>query len=163
MRDVNQLLTNEEFLANVSKTDTCWLWIGELNSKGYGRYKRKYFAHRAAFYLVHKRLPKDKMICHRCDNRACVRPDHLFEGNASDNARDAYYKGRLNITTISKGTQFKSGNTLNIIGPIPESTVIEIRRLYSEGINQTIIAKQYGFKRNIIWKIVNNKSYTHLL
>jgi hypothetical protein len=103
------------------------------------------------------------MICHRCDNRACVRPDHLFEGNASDNARDAYYKGKLNITNISKDTQFKSGNRVNNIGPIDSCTVIEIRKLYSEGITQVNLAKQYEFTRNVIWKIVNNKSYTHLL
>jgi hypothetical protein len=163
MRDVNQLLTNVEFLTNIVKTHTCWLWIGELNTKGYGRYKRKYFAHRVSFYLVHKRLSKDKMICHRCNNPSCVRPDHLFEGNASDNARDAYYKGKLNITNISKDTQFKSGNRVNNIGPIDSCTVIEIRKLYSEGITQVNLAKQYGFTRNVIWKIVNNKSYTHLL
>ena len=149
---------SERFWENVDKTNLCWVWKGYIDATGYGRFEG-HRAHRISFFITHNRLNKTKMICHRCDNRACVRPDHLFEGNASDNARDAYYKGKLNITNISKDTQFKSGNRVNNIGPIDSCTVIEIRKLYSEGITQVNLAKQYGFTRNVIWKIVNNKSY----
>jgi hypothetical protein len=94
----------ERFWSKVIKTDTCWLWPGK--GKGYGWFG-DHRAHRVAFFLTHKRLPKDKLICHRCDNPRCVRPDHLFEGTYQDNAKDAYHKGKLKIMEYSKGTQFK--------------------------------------------------------
>lgn len=102
----------EKFWNNIQKTDLCWIWTGEKNAAGYGKLRvaGKYTpAHRFMMTIIlkFKPIPKDMLVCHRCDNPSCVRPDHLFLGTSSDNAKDAYHKGKLKILEISKGTQFK--------------------------------------------------------
>ncbi len=84
----------DRFNAKINKTDFCWLWTGTKDKKGYGHFDGNK-AHRVAFFLEYKRINKDLLICHRCDNPSCVRPDHLFEGTYSDNAKDSYAKGRI--------------------------------------------------------------------
>ncbi len=147
--------TDERFWSKVKKTELCWVWTGYL-SDGYGTFEGNR-AHRVAFFLTYKRLTKGLLICHRCDNRACVRPDHLFEGTYSDNSKDAYYKGRLNPPT---NNQFKKDNKIRVCGPILMCDVVEIRRLFNEGMRQVDIAKLFNQKRNTIWKIVRGKSYS---
>lgn len=74
----------EIFWAGVEKTETCWVWAGELHESGYGRVRwmgKRMQAHRVAWALSHGgELPADKRIGQICGNRACVQPDHLFDG-----------------------------------------------------------------------------------
>ncbi len=81
-----------------TKTNTCWLWSGRI-VRGYGvvwdpvKYK-EVRAHRAAWELVNGPIPKDMCICHKCDIRNCVNPDHLFLGTQNDNIQDKVSKNR---------------------------------------------------------------------
>lgn len=87
----------ERFEAKVQKTDGCWLWQGGLLPNGYGSFwldGRNRTAHHAAHLLYIGHVPDGLQVCHRCDVRACVRPDHLFLGTAKDNADDRDAKGR---------------------------------------------------------------------
>lgn len=83
----------ERFWARVDKSGCCWVWTGSCNNKGYGRFDGEY-AHRFSWRLLSGPIPDGLNVLHRCDNPPCVRPDHLFLGTVSDNARDMWAKGR---------------------------------------------------------------------
>jgi hypothetical protein len=92
------LVERIEKLSMPEPNSGCWLWLGQLSYLGYGQImlspgQRKTKAHRAAWEAF--RGPIGKLhVLHRCDNRCCVNPDHLFLGTRSDNMLDMYSKGR---------------------------------------------------------------------
>ncbi len=95
--------TINNFLDKIEKTNNCWIWKGQINKAGYGRYQQKY-AHRLSYEYHKGKIPKDKMICHKCNNKLCVNPDHMYLGTAYDNAQDAIKCGVL----LGRNTRKKS-------------------------------------------------------
>jgi hypothetical protein len=75
------------FMKKIEKTDKCWLWKGQVNKAGYGRHCCKY-AHRLSYIYHIGEIPMDKIICHKCNNKLCVNPDHLYAGTPYDNTQD---------------------------------------------------------------------------
>jgi hypothetical protein len=91
--------TLQRFWARVRKGDGCWIFSGGNRGKGYKHLcsggKARVAAHRFSWELAHgQKIPDGMLVCHTCDVRACVRPDHLFLGTHKDNHRDMMQKGR---------------------------------------------------------------------
>jgi hypothetical protein len=89
----------DRFVERVTKNPGrgCWEWTGALDRHGYGIVMRDGSikrTHRYAWELCNGAIPAGMVICHRCDNRKCVRPSHLFIGTQRDNIQDAMRKGR---------------------------------------------------------------------
>jgi hypothetical protein len=89
----------ERFFNKINKTDTCWFWLGALRGKsGYGAIKiegKVVDTHRFSYSLHYGEIPKGMLICHTCDNKTCVNPNHLFLGTFKDNFEDAKTKKRI--------------------------------------------------------------------
>jgi len=87
----------ERFWLSVAKSEGCWEWTGFLLGNGYGQVGIKNTqaqAHRVSWEMHYGPIPQGLYVLHHCDNRKCVRPDHLFLGTIQDNADDMVAKER---------------------------------------------------------------------
>jgi hypothetical protein len=89
---------NFESLYIPEPTSGCFIWTGYVNSWGYGQFNVKgriWKAHRAAYEDAKGPIPEGLLVLHRCDNPACVNPDHLRLGTDVDNAREKATRKRV--------------------------------------------------------------------
>lgn len=91
----------DRFWGRIDKSggpDSCWPWTGPQNGNGYGvvrRDSKNRYTHRLAWELRNgQEIPPGMHACHKCDNRICCNPDHIFIGTAADNIHDCMAKGR---------------------------------------------------------------------
>lgn len=151
--------TPEKFWKKVQRTETCWLWLGDKDRRGYGRVRRREFsartvqAHRYAWFLTHGDWP-DLLVCHRCDIPNCVNPEHLFLGTHQDNMDDMWRKGRGKPGHIWGAKQGQAKLT--------DEKVLRIRALAEQGQTHDDIAAQFGVCRSNVSIIVRRKGWTHV-
>lgn len=134
----------------IDEKSGCWNWQGNLSSHGYGRvsYDGKYIGAHRGSYIVHVgEIPNGLVICHKCDNRACVNPDHLFLGTYSDNMQDASNKKRLPLGEDKVSSKLTNDNVINIR---------KDKRSNSE------IADEYGVFRTTIARIKKRITWCHI-
>lgn len=145
----------ERFWKKVNKTDSCWLWQGKKNWGGYGMIRddsdRTRFAHRLSWEFHFGEIPAGLCVCHKCDVRLCVNPEHLFLGTLAENNQDCKNKGRFN-----KGEKVFTAK-------LTAQKVREIRFKFLHGFaNPTELAEQYGVTRRSIYPILQGKNWKHV-
>lgn len=82
----------------------CWLWQGSKDKLGYGKLNRNgllQYAHRYSYHHNKGPITKDMCVCHSCDVRNCVNPDHLWLGTQAENMYDRFAKGRIRVTPVT--------------------------------------------------------------
>lgn len=109
----------DRFYQKVQKTESCWLWKGALTSRGYGSLGdgagKKISAHRYSYILHRGEIPEGLIVCHTCDVRECVNPDHLWVGTYKDNVNDMFAKNRQGWT--SRRSPFcRRGHEFAVVG-----------------------------------------------
>jgi hypothetical protein len=154
----------ERFWAKVDKSGECWEWTGYLNG-GYGQFKlngKMVKSHRLSYVLHHPLTidlweHREICVCHRCDNRKCVNPAHLFLGSVADNNKDCKEKGRF----IAGGLLLKGEKHGQ--SKLTETQVREIRMKYANGgITQRQLALEYGISQQIISFIISRRNWSHI-
>lgn len=134
----------------------CWEYQGTINSNGYGQLAfagRRISTHRLSWMLFNGPIPDGLFACHRCDNKKCVNPEHLYVGTHQDNMKDAVERRRwpnhlskIQIRKISPGQRE------------------QIKDLYLHfGLGVTFISKIYGTGRTTIYSIINGETHKRFL
>lgn len=144
------------FFKYVEKSDYCWNWIGGLSTLGYSRFVfngKIWVGSRLIWTWTFGEIPEKMKICHKCDNRKCVNPDHLFLGTQKDNIQDMLNKGRW---LFRRGNLKKPGMTVD--------QVEKIRKDIDQGMSRSDICEKYFIKsKATVSNIKNRKSWKHLL
>lgn len=136
----------------------CEIWIGRFSPLGYGQFYfngREEGAHRVSYQLANGigSIPDRKWVCHKCDNRACVRLSHLFLGTPDDDVKDMIRKGRNRYPRGEDAGKSK----------LTEAQVLEIRRDYDPVTNGPAkLALKYGVSATAIISIIRRRSWTHI-
>jgi hypothetical protein len=130
----------------------CWLWIGTLNSDGYGEVNwvvigGRDFVHRISWRLFRGPLANGEQVLHSCDTRCCVNPDHLYKGNHKINMLDRNAKNRQ-----AKGERHGRAK-------LSEAQVIAI---INDPRTQYEIARDYSVTRTQVSLIKSGKSWKHV-
>ena len=148
---------NERFWSKVDRrgSDECWPWLGgSVDKDGYGVFFRSeprgnVRAHRMA-WQIHHGHPGAKLVLHKCDNRACVNPAHLFLGTHQDNQADKVAKRRQ-----ARGE--RQGNAR-----MTADIVRELRSMDGTGLSQRAMGEKYGLRQAQVSRILLRQSWKHI-
>lgn len=147
----------ERLMAKIVKAPNgCWEWTGYIGTSGYGSFLlhgRNYNAHRAMWITIHGEEPPPEIkVCHTCDNRICVNPDHLFLGTPQDNSDDMVSKRRQPL------------GTRNGRAKLTDDAVRAIRRRYNEGdCSIRDLASEYNATKSMIHDVVSGRTWRHVV
>jgi DNA-binding NarL/FixJ family response regulator len=135
-KPIEQRLTDK---TQIDPETGCWNWTGSRDVGGYGNIraarahlggKGTFQAHRVAYELHKGPIPDGMIVCHRCDNRACVNPDHLFLSDHHGNMRDMAQKARARLLTAEQ--------------------VKEVVARLESGWSQGMLARAFNVSRSVI-------------
>lgn len=154
----NRRPAEERFWEKVNKSGECWEWTAAVDDSGYGRLiidRKVHRAHRLSWQFEHGPIPDGLHVLHRCDNPACVNPEHLFLGTHQENMVDKTRKGRA-ITRGLPGEDHPQSK-------LTESDIRTIRRLYATG-EWTLerIANRFGVTFSNVGMIVRRDTWNHV-
>ncbi len=136
----------------------CWLWMASLTTSGYGRFligsrtdgtRMVESAPRVSWRLFQGEIPKAGQVLHRCNNRLCVNPEHLYIGTNVDNMRDIAAAG------TRKGE-------LHLKAKLTNSIVRDIRKALENGETATVLATAYGVSTTAIHNVKSRRTWAHI-
>lgn len=140
----------------------CMNWTGCIAKNGYGQIgigskldgtERIEYAHRlSASVWLGLDLESELEALHKCDNRRCINPDHLFVGTQADNVEDCYLKGRDRHPRGEEHSKSK----------LTDTVIREIRNSCANGVPQFRLAERYGMSRGQISQIVLRNAWAHV-
>lgn len=157
--------TEADFWASVTKTDGCWLWTRRDGYDGYGCFslqRKLRYAHHWSYIFTNKlELNKKLYLCHTCDNRKCVNPAHLYEGNNTTNARDMMARGRgKGQFTKDTPTVFKKGH-ITASRKISADLAFNIKKDLLD-LRQCDVIRKYDVSRDTVRAIARGDSWASL-
>ena len=152
--------TEERFWDKVNTSGDCWEWTAYKDKNGYGMFNidgKIQRAHRVAWFLEYGYYPEKPMqINHKCNNRGCVNPEHLYEGTQEQNTQDSIIAG----TFVGDRNGFKKGH-------IPANTKLtqeQVNKIREESTGawgeQTRFAKKYRVSKQQVSNILNGKQWS---
>jgi len=138
------------FEEKFTKTEGCWEWQAAFGNQGYGHFwyeGRPRPASQVSHLLFIGPIPTGMYVLHRCDNRKCVRPDHLFLGSAAENAADMVAKNRQ-----AKGTALGTAKL----------TDDQARAIRYDARSHRKIGADYGVSHTVVWQIKTGQIWRHV-
>lgn len=148
------LSLEEKFWSKVDKSGEHWLWMDVPQNGGYGLLRispeKKELAHRISWTIHFGPIPDELEVLHKCDIRLCVKPDHLFLGDQTDNLRDMMNKGRRIYPRLFGESSHHHKLSL--------SDVEIIRKLGSD-VSAGELSKKFGVTRTQIYNIRKHRSW----
>lgn len=149
-------IRRRHFWAKVQGGPECWIWKGAVVN-GYGKFNignhRAYTASRLMYMLAFGVDPGKLLVCHHCDNRTCVNPNHFFIGDSKANLLDAAKKGRLR----------KARGESHPRAVLNDNKVRQIRIRYAHGqTNMAQLGRDYGVTDSAIRAVVTRKHWVHV-
>lgn len=167
----------------IDEATGCWSWLGRLDPDGYGHIMVARInggAHRASWRIFRGEIPPGLCVCHHCDNRKCVNPDHLFLGTHTENIADRTRKGRSAAgdrngsrlhpesrprgDTHSSRTQphLRPRGTRYRNAKLTEAQVAAILAERARGLKLKDLAAEFGVSNTLIWNIVSGRNWKHV-
>jgi HNH endonuclease len=153
----------ERFMLKVDKSDThsgCWVWTGSVSGSGYGRFWDGKNVIQAHWFLIGWKKTKGKDACHKCDNKLCVKPNHVFIGTRSENMKDMVSKGRHNpdhaLSASLKARGFKEKKKAY---KITRDKALICKSCTTERGAVSALSRKLGISRGMIRNIRDGKSW----